>query len=371
MSSHISILREFAEVLKIEKNNSKLFSKPFYYQMIGEAIDTLENIHYLITNYQDSYLVQQSDGAKVLKLFGLLQGLFVGIDCLYTIGRASAINKIMINVNQNQVLREIKHIRNDVVGHPAYRYYESNVVGFCNLDLHNINDDSLIYDTIIYRDNKMQTTKHTIKMLNVIKQYYEESNAVLSQTLQFFQMKKTAEKWDLSKLVAKLGSLYLVGENNISLLKDIQAQFINKMKLSKTSSHRVIWRLNLIASLFTKPKNEYLSYLTIHEIYKVYSLLYQLEKQIDPSLKFYFPKFTKNNEFMLLQNKIKKTKNRLFDATYLHDNSHPLYKQNFEMLLSQYANDPQTANLRLWISSELEKNDRDMLYLIGSELKLN
>ncbi len=72
----------------------------------------------------------------------------------------------------------------------------------------------------------------------------------------------------------------------------------------------------------------------------------------------------------MLKKAIKKDKKRLYDPYSLHDNSHPLFRRNFEVLLEQYQNDEKTSKLRSWIKEELIKNDRDILYLIGSELKL-
>ncbi len=370
MEQYFNIVKEFNDVLKCEENNHRLFSNRFFYQMLKEAIDTLENIYYLITAYQTNYSKDPSAGNKVLNLFGLLQGLFVAIDCLYTIGRATNINKIMININQNNVLRSIKHIRNDVVGHPAYRYYENNAIGFCSLDLHNINGDELVYKTVIFFANNITEESHTVRMLEVIMQFFIESSSVLNQTLQFLKMKKAESKWYLAGEIAKLGSDYLNGINNFDLLKKIENDFITKMALKIDSNHRVLWRIKLIFTLFNKQKNEYLFYLTILEIYKLYSLLYQLEKQINSAIKFYFPSFIPNSEFVLLKKAIKKDKKRLYDPYSLHDNSHPLFRRNFEVLLEQYQNDEKTSKLRSWIKEELIKNDRDILYLIGSELKL-
>lgn len=60
-------------------------------------------------------------GEVILRLYGLLQALFVCIDSLYTLTFKITGTKNFININDNKALRELKYIRNDVVGHPTNR----------------------------------------------------------------------------------------------------------------------------------------------------------------------------------------------------------------------------------------------------------
>jgi hypothetical protein len=239
MEDHRLVLSEFQDILKNERKT--LFQNDFQYHMTQESCDTLQNMQKLIAGYEELFHKPPVAGSKVLLLFGLLQGLFVAIDCLYTIGRSTSLNKMMININQNIVLREIKHIRNDIVGHPSYRYYEDNVVGFCALDIENLIEDELVYDSVVYVDHTIKTTKHRVKMLEVIKQYYQESNEVLSQTLQFFKMKQSKSTLNLSFEVNHLAELFMSGTKDHAMLDTIEEHFKAGLHLKKDSNHRVIW----------------------------------------------------------------------------------------------------------------------------------
>ncbi|MFA6627231.1 MAG: hypothetical protein WCT17_01700 [Bacilli bacterium] len=368
MEDHRLILEQFQSILK--KERTTLFKNDFQYQMTQESCDTLLNMRKLIAGYEHLYTEPLKEGSKVLLLFGLLQGLFVAIDCLYTIGRSTSLDKMMININQNSALREIKYIRNDVVGHPSYRYYDDNVVGFCELDIENLVDDVFVYRSVVYVNDVIQETTHRVKMLDVIQQYYQESTDVLTQTIQFFNMKHNRVEFHLSEKVSQLADDFMEGQKNNELLQSIDDYFTKGFYLAKDSHHRVLWRTRLIRYLFNQAKNAYIDYLTILEMYKLYCLLYQLEKQINPTCQFQFVRFTPNPEFVLLKNLIKKTKNKQYDPSFLHDNAHPLHQRNFEILLKQYENHTATANLRQWIQDKLLENNRDMMYLIGSELKI-
>ena len=370
MEAHQAALARFQNMLLSARGTTTLFANDFQDQMTQESCDTLQNMHALIEGYRRCYQDVKYEGSKALLLFGLLQGLFVAIDCLYTIGRATSLNKMMISINQNRTLRDIKHIRNDVVGHPSYRYYYDNVIGFCELELSNLQGDELVYETSIYEHQEIKKTKYHIKMLEVIEQYYEESTDVLEQTMLFLTMKKDKINLNVSEVVARLAEEWMQGYHNEARLNQIEDTLVEGLHLAKDSHHRVLWRIRLIRFLFNQAFNPYIDYLTILEMYKLYSLLFHFEKQIDATRKFRFVKFIPNPEFVLLKNGIKKLKKRQFDPSYLHDNTHPLFRRNFQQLLSQMGGDVRTQSLRTWIQDQLTINDRNMMYLIGSELKL-
>jgi hypothetical protein len=343
------------------------FRTKFEHEMTRVSCLTLVNINTMIEEYRHDHDVNKS-GDKALLLFGILQGLFVGIDSVYTIGKATGLNKLLINLNQNQALRQIKQIRNDVVGHPSYRYYENNAVGFCALDLNRVVQTKISYNVYTFEANKMQVKNIEVDILDSINNYYLETNEILRETINYFTLLTKANKPELVKNIITLANQYLSGKNNIALLQTLKAELVSTFDIIKEVSNRALWRLNLINYLFNIPKpNEYLRYLTLQEMYKLYSLIFGFEKKLNPKLTYQFPLFPKNQEFKMLRIKVIECKQ--LDRSLLHDPSHPLYYQNMKVLINNFINDASVNHLVKWIKTILEQNEHKLLYLIGSELK--
>jgi hypothetical protein len=364
------VLSQFLDKIQEKEIKYLIFKNDFNFLMAKTSCDTLRNINILVDEYRHSYCTETSSGDKALLLFGILQGLFVGIDCHYTIGRSTLLNKIMININQNDSLREIKHIRNDVVGHPSYRFYNDDSIGFCALDLDHIHDTNFKYIVYSNPNGQVHQEERTVNILEVINNYFTESNAILTQTVSFFNLLSNHEKPELSYLISVLGFKFIDNELDYKLLEEIKLKYTSLLKLQSDSNNRVLWRVKLISFLFDDhDKNEYVNFLTIMEIYKLYSLVYNLEKKMNPKLKYKFVNFNKNQDFKLLKVKISKIKKKNFNINVLHDFKHPLYMQNMEFLISEFINDNEVSKLVKWINSQVEDKNIDMLYLIGSELK--
>lgn len=362
------VVSDFVKVIEDKELKFLFFKNEFNYEMARTSCDTLININLIVDEYLVSYHKEAGDGEKLTLLFGLLQGLFVAIDALYTIGKMTNLNKLMININQNNNLREIKHIRNDVVGHPTFRFYE-DTVGFCTLDFRNINASIFKYFIYTIENGKTKIEEKNVDLLDVIDSYYLESNAILSQTLEFFKLKQKPKKINISLLVSLLGLRFTEGNIDLELLDKIHTEYVDLFHLAKNVNNRVLWRINLIKLLYSLPQDEYYNYLTITEIFKLYSLLYNLERQITKGLKFKFTKFNKNNEFHKLRLKIKKIKSKDFDINNLHDSRHPLYNGYMNIIFEKFSKDKEVSNLIKWIKDRVHEENNDILYLIGSELK--
>ncbi|HHX79007.1 MAG TPA: hypothetical protein GX695_04575, partial [Acholeplasmataceae bacterium] len=87
------------------KSEQHLFEDDFQKNMGIVSVHTLLNINYIIEEYLNTYLDKNSNGKKLILVFGLLQGLFAAIDSLYSLGKALDINKLLINLNQNKILK--------------------------------------------------------------------------------------------------------------------------------------------------------------------------------------------------------------------------------------------------------------------------
>lgn len=363
-------LNDFIKHINIEETRYLIFQNEFNYHMTLTSLETLKNINLLIDRYKKDVSVEILEGEKVLNLFGILQGLFVGIDCLYTIGKATMLNKMMININQNTSLREIKHVRNDVVGHPSYRFYSDDTIGFCLLDLDNINTTK--FDYIVYTPYKgsYNITNKSVDMIEVINNYFIESNTILTQTINLFEAISSHEKMEISYLISILALRFSNNEYDFSLLNQIKTTYSNYLKINSGSNNRVLWRLNLIEYLFKLVnKNEFTTYLTFQELFKLYSLVFTFEKKLNNKLRYKFIKYEKNSQFKSLKVRISKIKRVDFNKEILHDSRHPLYSHNMDILFKEVEVTNDIKGLISWIKQMFELNDENILYLIGSELK--
>lgn len=364
---NLQLINTILDKLTNQELTKALFKNKFEYEMTRVSCLTLLNVNSMIEEYRSDHDFSKS-GDKALLLFGILQGLFVGIDSVYTIGKATGLNKLLINLNQNQALRHIKHIRNDVVGHPSYRYYENDAVGFCALDLDHVVQTKIAYNVYTFDNNQVQVKNVEVNILDSIANYYLETNEILRETINFFDLLTKSQKPDLTKSITDLANQYMMGNKDYSLLNNVKDKLVKIFNIITDVSNRAIWRINLIEYLFNiEDNNEYIKYLTLQELYKMYSLIFVFEKKINKKLKYYFPTFPKNQEFKLLRSKAIEC-NKL-NRSILHDSSHPLYNQNMQLLINNFKHDESVKNLVGWIQTIFNQNDKQLLYLIGSELK--
>lgn len=370
MLNNTLLINKYIESLNNGEIKKVLFKDKFNFHMAKTSLGTLLNIEILIDEYLKDTKVKNNNGDKIILLFGILQGLFVGIDSIYTIGKATGLNKLMINLNQHESLREIKNIRNDVVGHPTYRYYENNSVGYCTLDLDHIEDSKITYFIHTYENNKIVIKKRQVDLINSINDYHTELDEILTRTIKFNEVLLSKEKTNLSRLISSLGEKFIRGIYDENLLEDIRVKYSKLFNLPKSANNRVIWRLNLIDYLFNfHDKNEYTRYLTYSEIHKLYLLVFNFENKVNNKLKYKFIKYKNNQEFKYLRSQLLRLKDINFKLDILHDSRHPLYNSSIKLLISRFKLDTRCSDLINWIESQVNQSNDSMLYLIGSELK--
>ena len=127
----------------------------------------------------DAYLIEEPSLSKeeyILRLYALLQGLFVSVDSLYSFTYALTGSKNFININNNIYLRNLKYVRNNVVGHPANRIYGGNDA-YCILDNDRITKNFFSYN-IYTKDNIKSITVDTNEL---IYSYLKEANNLLDE----------------------------------------------------------------------------------------------------------------------------------------------------------------------------------------------
>lgn len=173
----------------------------------------------------------------ILRLYGLLQALFVCIDSLYTLTFKITGTKNFININDNKALRELKYIRNDVVGHPTNRIVDDKTE-YAILNPDDIKKDEFTYS--VFSD--VEYKKHVI-FKNLLTAYKEEAFKLLTALDSYVTSAKTPYLLDDA---INIYETFLNGEDirsHLSLFK--------KKYNENNSSSRVFRRIKLIGRLFT------------------------------------------------------------------------------------------------------------------------
>lgn len=342
--------------------------------MVEIALHTLSNVHDLILEYKASYLNEKSKGEKILLVFGLLQGLFVAVDALYSISKGLKLDKLLISINQNNELRSIKHIRNDVVGHPTFRFYNGDQVGFCKLDIDHITESKFVYQVHTFRKNKEVIEEKEVDLIEIIDQYFLEANNILSQAQDFLDLSGTTEDTLFIDQIVLLFFQYQEGKQNYLLLEEIKEGFFRFSHLKETSRNRVTWRISMIKEAFshqlTKQNETFIRYLTQTEIRKLYNVTYNLMQLSSKKKNYRKLEVDELNSFRLLKEKIRqKPWDMKNNMAILQDMKHPLFEEYMQRIISTFQTDSDVAKLVQWIETVVMNKDETFIYMIGSELK--
>ena len=172
----------------IEKFEVEYYLKTKDYS-VSSALSDLETTNEI----QKRYFVKEETndiGENLLNLYALLQSLFVSIDSLYALAYALTKSKNFININKNEDLRKLKYIRNDVVGHPSNRTYNSKDLAYCILDDNSVTKQGFSYN-IYFNDN---IEKVDIDLNSIIDAYYIECNNLLEDIYGVARENKNSSK---------------------------------------------------------------------------------------------------------------------------------------------------------------------------------
>ena len=321
------------------------------------AFSMLENVDMMIEAYQEEQ--GKDNGTMLLNVFGLLQGLFVGIDGLYDLAIGLTQYKYHINININKTLHELKYIRNDIVGHPTHRTYPNGGVGFSILDTDVLSKDCLTYKTYVYQKNKLDIKKREVRFQPLLEAYAKEQEKILDDIHAYVTHGEV--KTDIPEQVFSLFESL-----NRKLLDKIKTDFIKAYGLKPGSNHRFLWRVGLLEHLILweerdKELNALILYMSKIQAIKMHEIALDMEKRKEkrlfvslPSLLNGFYRFISRNEAKVLP---------LLDN--LHDINHPLFKSDLEAL-KQMTENKSVTKILAWLSTV---KDEEKVYLIGSMIR--
>lgn len=321
---------------------------------LGSTLKTLEQIDKVIfyhNNHSD-----QLEEAIIIDIFGLLQSLFVGVDALYVLTLTLTKNKAYININQNKTLNHLKHIRNDIVGHPISRKYGDSGIGYSIIKTDSLNYDSFDYTTYLKTNGEISKTETSVDLSDMKEQYLKEKNIITERLKAYVILDK--KSIDFSDLIYSL-----LHDFNIDNLYKIKNKFINNF--GNIETHRFIWRIDLIEYLLNyktadKEIEELINYLKNIQAVKLLEINYSM-LEVKKSL----PKI--KNPYI-----IKKTFEYLNENTKyadyirnLHDANNPYFKSDLNYLLKNVDNKHFIKLLELINNAD----NPFLIYLIGSVLK--
>lgn len=321
------------------------------------AFQMLENIDLMIARYMHE--VQHEKGAILLDVFGLMQGLFVAVDALYDLAIGLTSYKYHVNINKNKTLKQLKFIRNDIVGHPTHRTYEQGGTGFSVLRPAPFTKQKLVYDTYIYQKGKEKVVTQTVVFEPLLKAYLQEKEVILNDLYGY--LTNTNGTTELSELCFQLYETL-----NVTLLEQIITRFTKTYGLSKDSHHRFLWRADLLKTLIAWHEedakfNQLILYMAKVQASKLYDIALKSAKQYGkelytrlPSILIDFYKFIRHHEekaYPLLEN--------------IHDHDHPLHQADVEALIALNPGDD-AKKLLLFL---LKQTNDEKVFLIGSMLR--
>ncbi len=344
---------------KIESFNLKYYEQNQNYPVLA-AICALETTNEI----QKSYFKEEDKdlGFNVLKLYAFLQSLFVSIDSLYALAYSLTKSKNIININKNPILRELKYIRNDVVGHPANRVYDSQIIAYCILDAKSVTKTSFSYDVI----SKAGTSRKDVDIFSIVENYYKECNELLKE------LKSTSEE-------TIQGSIYETRLREALTLFDMQGEYmscIQRLKEtykkdypnSSSNQNRFLWRLELIdeLSVFHSEDQDIMDlveYAIGLEIVKLYQLVTEhkdvVVRRKKPFLVTSFYRF------------LKKNKESLKHIEKIYDIKNPLIVDALHQLLS-LAKDKNAKGVVRYLNLLMELYEKKMdslLYALALPIK--
>ncbi len=345
-----NIIKDIYNELKDNSSNSPL---------VKSALSTLDNMNEMQEFYLNSIINNHDIGERILRLYALLQGLFVGIDSLYALAVYMCGSKSFININQNKVLKEVKYIRNDVVGHPVNRVYDNNQLAYCVLNSNNIKETTISYD--IYTNNKKSTKD--VDLLECLNNYYIESNELLIYLLEFYKFNSK------SNLVSKTKDFYEKFDPNNYNTLELREYYNELYKTNNDKQSRFIWRINLLETFKQKKfkglKEDLFNYSLKYQVKKLLEIAYLVEGQkIEVDVNYRFPRY-----LMLLKDFLYTNKFYVDKLDILLDATHPYFISTIESMLdiSNKSNNKILSELFDWLLEN--KDDEKFIYLVSSTFK--
>ncbi len=310
--------------------------------IIGFFFDTIEN----------DYKKEEA----ALRLYGLLQALFVSIDSIYTLCLSLTNSKNFVRINDNKTLRELKYIRNDVVGHPTNRIILKDVV-YCILDPSDILKYSFKYHIYVDGEDKIRE----VSFLDIILNYYIESSKLLDALYDYQEVHQTSVLSDDVEFIIKQ---YQQGDPINQQFRNLKNQI---EKVYSKNNSRIMQKIELLQKINKLPHTILNNFSFQYQLIKLYHSISLMEHTTNKKLKL------KNvpDEVKQLKKMFKNNKYASFlDILINHNN--PTFNESLNKII-QIAKKENLSLARLFfeeIRKRISKEMYDEAYALEALLKL-
>ena len=291
-----------------------------------------------------------------LRLYGLLQALFVSIDSIYTLSMTLTGSKNFVRINDNKTLRELKYIRNDVVGHPTNRIVSHYVV-YCILNPQDIDKYSFKYH--IYIDGEDQIRE--VSFLEILRSYYSEAYKLLYS---LYNYQEVHQSNILSDDILFIIEQYQNGDPINSQFREFRTR---AEKIYAKTNSRIGKKIELLQKLNKLPHTLLNNFAFQYQLVKLYNDLANLEHADIKKIKY----VNIPNELKQLR-RLFKNENTKGMLDILRNHNNPTFSETLNKII-QIAKKTNLPLARLYfeeIRKRISKEMYDEAYALESILKL-
>ncbi len=338
----------------IEKFNIKAYINNGNLAVVG-ALTALEITNEVQKYYSITLDREKEVSEKLMTLYGLLQSLFVSIDALYELSYLLSGSKKFININQNEDLRILKHIRNDVVGHPANRNTRYKENAYCLLDKNTITNTNFTY--FIYKKSEVEEKK--VELIPLIEAYYGETNSLLKSLLNISNY--ALGNSHLILLIQNIVKKYPY-TNYLSDLNKLYLEYLEKYK-NKDIKNRFVWRYELINKI------EEFNKINIVDDLKQDVIFLQLTKLYNIISAKVYSFNSHGNIIKSLYRFMRKNLDLYNDRIYLCDMSHPYFKETLNIFISRAKDNERVIYYFKLLEELFNLGESNLVYAYALPLK--
>lgn len=333
-----------------------------YYKLIA-CIQALKQSEHINNAFLDQ-LTEKNTPKLLINIFGLLQNLFVSIDALYDMTRITMSHKYSININMNKNLHELKYIRNDIVGHPTHRTYQTGGVGFSTMSLDQTSMKMIVYETHFFNKKMHEVRYRKIDTLDLIDDYRSEASVIINEV--YSHLSKDIIFSELSNMSLQFYETLLLDTFDYGLLQKIKDNYSKDLNIKKESHNRVLWRISLLEMLdnwkeVDPEKKEFVRYMKLQQANKLYEMTSIIENKAPMLLTQPTPELLK--AFFRF---IKEDENRATHIKTLKDYDHPYYESDLLHMISLTKSNSKARKLLNWLKSQTSEYK---VYTIGNALE--
>lgn len=338
--------------IDLNKELIQKVSNSFKFQKIDAitAINVLSNNQSALKYFIESLAIKHEKNELILRIYGLFQVLFVSIDALYTLSYSIFNSKNFLSINDNKNLRDLKYIRNDVIGHPTNRVVDEHIE-YSILKSEDIYEDHIIYTTY-YNNDK---TSKEIDLVALVDTYFKESNSFLEALINYNTASTSIGITD------DIYNMYNIFEEDKDISVNLKA--IKKAYLKNYESGRILKKINLLLKLlkeYKTYKSEELFFVIEYHLASLYEYSAKLEgvdilklnKKAIPSSVIYLKRYINKKNY--LKNK----------ARNIYDINHPLFNLSLNTLENEFRNNIYIKNLVKYYKAK----NKEFVYAFASAL---